>query len=62
MFAFLGSGEGKGKYNFLPRKSRKTVKLTKIAAFEKFVSPKNSREGGIQAGSRSTSYNTATHL
>ena len=32
------------------------VKLTKMAAFE-IVLPKNSREAGIQAGSRTASYN-----
>ena len=41
---------------FLSKNSREKVKLTKMASFEKFVSPKNSRETGIQAESRTASY------
>ena len=42
---------------FLSKNSREKVKLTKMVSFEKFVSPKNSREARIQAGSRTSSYN-----
>ena len=52
----VGGGRG-GTAICFHKQSQKMVKLTKIAAFEKFVSPKNSREAGIQAGSRTASYN-----